>query len=778
VITLAALAWAAGAAALQLQAELPSLAWALVLPFFAVLALRQKRFVVPFALAAGFLWAAGCAQLRMADWLAPELEGRDLDVVGVVSSLPAIGERAVRFEFEVESQAGGGLAERRLPKKLLLAWYRNPFTEDGAALLDGGVHPGERWIFTVRLRRPHGHANPYGFDYEAWLLERGIGATGYVRQRGEQKQLGFRNSFLDRIEKAREAVRDRFQAELGATPAAGILAALAVGDQRAISAEEWRLFNRTGVTHLMSISGLHVTLVSGLAAWLVAALWRRVPAAVVRLPARKAAAVAAILAALGYTLLAGFAVPAQRTFYMVTVVALALWCGRIASPARTLALALAVVVAADPWAPLAPGMWLSFGAVALIFYVASHGSRLASKQLRLAQWGRIQWAITIGLAPAALLLFGQVSVAGPLANAVAIPAVSVVVTPFALVAAVVPLSEILDFASLLVEWLLEFLEWCAALPGALWQQHVPAARSVVLALAGVAWVLAPRGVPWRAGGLALMAPAFCLAPPAPAAGEAWITALDVGQGLAVLVRTSGRALLYDAGPAYGPDADSGGRIVVPLLRGAGISQLDLVVLSHEDVDHLGGALTVLETFEVQAMASSLARSHALNALVAAPGRCAAGMRWEWDGVRFEFLHPPPGWETARRNNQSCVLRVATAGGSMLLTGDIERSAEFIILQKNFPQTDVVLVPHHGSKSSSSAEFIGAVAPRWAVVPAGYRNRFGHPAREVLERYRAAGAGVLRTDLDGAVQVLLTKNGVRVAAERARQPRYWRSSPPV
>jgi competence protein ComEC len=760
-MTLAALAFAAGAAALQLQAELPGLLWLLLLPVCGAGCYFRPRLAALFTLVMGFLWAAGVAHVRMADWLAPGLEGRDLDVVGVVAGLPAVSERAVRFEFEVES------SDQRLPRKLLLAWHRSPWTEEGPALLEESVHPGERWLFTVRLRRPHGHVNPYGFDYEAWLLERGVGATGYVRQRGAQKRLGFRKNLLDYVELGREAVRDRFQAQLGATPAAGILAALAVGDQRAISGEEWRLFNRTGVTHLMSISGLHVTLVSGLAAWLVSFGWRRVPAAVVRLPARKAAAAAAIAAALGYTLLAGFAVPAQRTFWMVSVVAAALWCGRIASPARTLALALAVVVAADPWAPLAPGLWLSFGAVALIFYVAANGWRLA-------QWARIQWAITVGLAPAALLLFGQVSVAGPLANAAAIPLVSVVVTPLALIAVVLPLDFLLQIASWLVEWLLRFLEWCAALPGALWQQHVPPVWAVVLAMLGAIWMLAPRGVPWRAGGLALLAPAFALAPAAPAAGEAWITALDVGQGLAVVVRTANRTLLYDAGPAYGPEADSGGRIVVPLLRGAGIPSVDLLVLSHEDVDHLGGALSLLETLEVQALASALPRGHPLNALVPMAGRCAAGRRWEWDGVRFEFLHPQPGWESARRNNQSCVLRVDAGGASMLLTGDIERAAEEYLARKTVALgADVLLVPHHGSRTSSSDEFIAAVAPRWAVVPAGYRNRFGHPAREVLERYARAGASVLRTDLDGAINVVLKPNLIRIEAERAVRPRYWR-----
>ena len=769
-MSLAALAFAAGAALLQWQPALPSLVWFWVLPILFLLMFWKPRLGFVFTFAFGFLWAALLAHHRMADWLVPELEGRDLQVAGVVAGLPALGERSVRFELEVES------GDARVPKKLLLSWYRSPLYEEAPALLAGAVHPGERWLFTVRLRRPHGNVNPQGFDYEAWLLERGIGATGYVRNRGGQKLLGFRNSPLDLIEKAREAVRDRFLSTLGPTPAAGILAALAVGDQRAISGEEWQLFNRTGVTHLMSISGLHVTLVSGLFAWLVAAFWRRVPALALRLPARKAAAAAAIAGALGYTLLAGFGVPAQRTFYMVTVVALALWSGRIASPTRILALALAAVVAFDPWAPLAPGLWLSFGAVLLIFYVASGWNGPESK---LAQWGRVQWAITLGLAPAALLLFGQVSVAGPLANAVAIPVVSVIVTPVALLAAVLPWEFLLQIAAGLMEWLLQFLEWCSALPGALWQQHVPPLWSVVLALAGVAWLLAPRGLPWRAGGLALMAPAFALAPGSPPPGEAWITTLDVGQGLAVLVRTANRVLLYDAGPAFGAEADSGGRIVLPALRGAGLSRLDAMVLTHEDMDHIGGALTVLESIEVDAMASSLPPGHALHASASVSRRCAIGTAWVWDGVKFEFLHPDAGMEAARRNDLSCVLRIETAGGSMLLTGDIERAAEGALIKNTRSlRTDVMLVPHHGSRTSSTAEFIASVAPRWAVVPVGYRSRFGHPTREVLERYRAAGASILRTDLDGAVQIRLTDKGVQVNTERSSAPRYWRSSPPV
>jgi competence protein ComEC len=762
-MSLALLAFAAGAAALQLQAALPALGWALAVPLLLAIGLRYRAALVSAAFAAGFFWADACAQWRMSDWLAPALEGRDIALVGIVAALPALSERGTRFELEVE----GAEAGLRLPKKLLVSWYRSAAQDEGAAALQARVHPGERWAFTVRLRRPHGLVNPHGFDYEAWLLELGVGATGYVRARPEPRLLGRRDGALDRVEQLREAVRERFSAVLGATPAAGILAALAVGDQRAISREEWQLFSRTGVTHLMSISGLHVTLVSGLLAWLAGALWRRVPALVLRLPARKAAALAAIAGALGYTLIAGYGVPAQRTFWMVSVVAAALWSGRISSPWRTLALALALIVLMDPWAPLAPGLWLSFGAVLLIFYAAVGWNAPGPKAM---QWVRIQWAITIGLAPAALLLFGQLSLAGPLANAVAIPLVSVVITPLTLIAALVPIDALLRLGALLVEWLLVFLECCASLPGALWHQHVPPLWSVAAALAGAAWLLAPRGIPWRACGLALMAPAFAITPPAPAAGEAWATAYDVGQGLAVLVRTANRTLLYDTGPAYGTDYDSGSRVLVPALRGQGIARLDLVVLSHEDGDHIGGATSVLESLETDALASSLPPTHPLHAFAPSVRGCRAGDQWQWDGVRFEFLHPG-GATAGRRNDQSCVLRVAAGDHALLLTGDIERGAEAQLVHAGGARSEVLVVPHHGSRSSSTPEFVAAVAPRWAIVPVGYRSRFGHPSAEVLERYRVAGAQVLRTDLDGAVTVRMGAE-LALERERVRRARYW------
>jgi len=764
--------FACGVLALQLQPELPGPGWYGLGAFLLVFVLRKRFLYLPAAFALGLCWALGMAQLRLSERLAPELEGRDLEVVGVVASLPAVGERSLRFEFEPESVIAP--AGAKLPGRILLSWYRSALYEEGPAPLSAALHPGERWRFSLRLRRPHGNANPHGFDYEAWLLERGVGATGYVRSRNRPELLGARNSFLDRIEQAREAARDRIKRVLGETPASGILAALAVGDQRSIPAAEWNLFNRTGVTHLMSISGLHVTLVSGLFAWLASWLWRRSPGLLLRLPARKAAALAAIAGALGYTLIAGFAVPAQRTFWMVTVVALALWAGRIVAPARTLALALAVVLAFDPWAVLAPGFWLSFGAVALIFYVAG------GEQSALRQWLRVQWAITAGLAPASVFLFAQVSLVGPLANAVAIPVVSAVLTPLALAAVVLPWDGLLELCAWLTGWLLQFLEWCATQPAAVWQQPAPPLWSVLVAIAGVLWLLAPPGIPWRVTGLALMLPAALVAPPAPQPGQAWITTLDVGQGLAVLVRTANRALLYDAGPAFGADADSGERIIAPYLRAAGIGRLDAMVVTHNDADHAGGATSVAEHFEIGELRSSLPESHPLLGMAPAGPRCEAGQSWSWDGVRFEMLHPEAGPPRGRKSNdQSCVLKVSAGGRSMLLTGDIERAAEAELLQRApvALRADVLLAPHHGSRSSSGAAFLEAVRPAAAVFPVGYRNRFGHPNAEVLDRYSALEISVFRTDRDGAVTVRLSPAAAQIESQRRHRRRYWHDAPP-
>jgi competence protein ComEC len=726
--------------------------------------------------AAGFFYAAAWAQWRLADRLPPQFEGVDLALTGVVAGLPQPFEGGVRFDFDVEQVDP---AEARLPQRVALAWYNGTSRDEFQDIAP--IRAGERWRFNARLRRPHGSANPYGFDYESSLLQRAIGATGYVRAGGTARldDLAWRPAYF--VERTREILRERFWDTLPGYPYAGILIALAIGDQNAIDARQWQLFARTGVSHLMSISGLHVTMVASLFALLVHWLWRRSPTLMLALPARKASALAMFVAAFAYCLIAGFAVPAQRTVYMVGVVALALWANRISSVSRVLCFALLVVLLLDPWAGLAPGFWLSFGAVALILYVAT--GRLRPRQglapgHGLVEWGRVQWAITLGLAPLLLVWFQQMSLVSPLANAVAIPLVSLVVTPLALAGSVLPLNFILQLAHAAMAVQMWLLEWCGGLPLAVWQQHVPAAWTVALALAGTAWLLLPRGVPARWLGLALLFPMYAVAPPAPAPGAAWVTVLDVGQGLAVLVQTAQHALLYDAGPSYGPEADSGSRVILPFLRASGIASLDAMIVTHEDNDHAGGAASVLSGLPVGALYTSLSASH--TAWRAASGYrlpCSAGQGWDWDGVRFDLLHPTAGSyavDKLKTNDRSCVLKISAARGAALLTGDIEARSEQELLERAPAElrADVLVAPHHGSSTSSTNEFIAAVQPRWTVFPVGYRNRLGHPKEEVVERYRLSGTQMLRTDSGGAVLVRLEAEGVSVRPYRELRRRYW------
>ncbi len=766
-------AFAAGTGWLQLQSSLPVVLWCFALPllaFVGVLAVRSgsptgRRMLPLLFLAGGFLWASLLAHVRLADALPPEWEGRDVSLTGVVAELPQPGERSVRLRFDVEA-VRTPLA--RVPSHISLTWYDEP----GRPLPD--LRAGQRWQLTARLRRPHGTANPHGFDSEAWLLERNLRAVGYVRAEPPPLMLDPMVSGPRYwIERIRQAARSRILAVLGDAPSAGILVALAIGDQPAIAPGEWTVFTRTGVNHLMSISGLHITMVSGLVFAVVAWCWRRVPAATARLPAHSAGALAGLSAALLYALVSGFGVPAQRTVFMLAVVAVALLKGRATSVAGVLTTALFVVLVMDPWAMQSAGFWLSFGAVALILYV---GAGRLQRPGWLVDWARIQWAITLGLVPLLLVLFKQVSLVSPIANAAAIPVVSLGVVPLTLLGLLLPIDALLVVAGKLMELCYWFLHALSVLPEAVWQQAAPPAWTVPVALIGVAWLLAPRGFPARWLGLVALLPLVGAHAARPAPGSFWLDVLDVGQGLAAVVRTADHTLVYDTGPAFSSDADSGSRIVVPYLRGEGVSRLDGLIVSHNDSDHSGGTVSVLQALPVGWVASSLPADSPLLALARRPLRCFAGQRWEWDGVRFEMLHP--SWDSynlqaARDNDRSCVLRVAAAGGSVLLTADIERGAEAEVLERapSPLAADVLLVPHHGSATSSSDVFLNQVHPRIAIVPVGYRNRFGHPVAEVLARYTALGATVYRTDRDGAL-LMRFEGEVSVRGWRALHPRYW------
>lgn len=767
------LAFAAGVVLLQQQAQLPdaALSWALLAGAVLGLCLgvaRRRRFLcVPAACAGGFGYAALRADARLADALPLDWEAREIVLSGVVVSLPQRIERGERFEFAVEAVHTPGA---RVPARILLAWYHAPEASDDPESGPGpSVRPGERWRLAVRLKRPHGNANPHGFDYEAWLFERGLRATGSIRPRSAPERL---DAFVWRpdtvVGRLRDAIRGRFLAALPEAPYLGVLVALAIGDQRAIPAAQWTLFNRTGVTHLVSISGLHVTMIAALFGMLAGGLWRRSERAMLRCPAQRAAVVAAWLAALVYALLAGFEVPAQRTLYMLSVVALALVSGRNLGAGRTLSLALLAVLLLDPWAVLAVGFWLSFGAVAVLFFVAAPAiARPAGWRAGLRRWGLAQWAVTLFSAPLLLFHFQQFSLVSPLANALAIPWVSFVITPLSLLFAVLPWPPLLALDHALLAPLMDGLGGLAQWPT--WQRPAPPLWSLPLALVGVAWLLLPRGVPARWLGALLLLPALAGEAERPAPGDAWVDVLDVGQGLAVVIRTATHALLYDTGPRYGAETNAGARVVLPFLRAVGVDRLDMLVVSHRDADHAGGADAVREDMPVDRFLSSLPEWRG--------GRgeaCVAGSAWTWDAVRFSVLHPLPdaGLQRASDNHRSCVLRVEAAGRALLLTGDIESADERALIDRlgAHLRSDVLVVPHHGGRGSSSPEFVAAVAASEAVFSVGYRNSYGHPRADILARH--AGSRVWRTDRDGELRFVLAATPA-VSAWRRTQARYWR-----
>lgn len=774
----AILAFVFGVWLLQQQATLPSPAWfaAFVLIGLPFLLRRHaalfRIFIVLVSLLAGFLWASGVAHLRLADALPSEWESRDVQVVGVVASLPQLQQRGERFLFDVERVV---TENATVPQRISIARYFAGYRETAPANAKSEFRPGERWQLTVRLKRPHGTYNPHGFDFEEWALERNIRATGYLRTISDNARLApliYRPSYM--IERVREAVRERFQSVLGDAPYAGVLLALAIGDDDAINDDDWETFRRTGTVHLMSISGLHVTMVASLGFALVFALWRRIERLALRLPARKAAAVAGVVMAGVYALLAGFAVPTQRTFYMLAVLAAALWSGRAVSMSLVLCWALLVVVILDPWAVLAPGFWLSFGAVALLAYAGSH--RLARPGW-LKESVRAQWVITLGLTPLLLALFQQVSMISPVANAFAIPLISLVVTPLALLGAVIPVDTLLLAAHAVMGWCMRLLQMGAELPVAVWQQHAPPAWAVIAGIVGISWMLLPRGFPMRWLGGVGLAPMFLLLPATPPSGALHAAVLDVGQGLSVVLQTANHTLLYDAGPGYSKDADSGNRIVIPYLRGQGVGRLDGMVLSHDDSDHTGGAASVMKGLPVGWMASPLPAGHPLQGMAGRDVSCFAGQSWTWDGVQFEMLHPLQqsySIDKLRDNDRSCVLKVVSMHGSLLIAGDIERATELELLERagRSLEADVLIVPHHGSKTSSTPEFVQQVDPQVAIMTAGYRNRFGHPKKEVLERYREIGSTIYRSDRDGAILIDFDRGGMTAGAWRRKAPRYW------
>lgn len=709
---------------------------------------------------AGWGWTALHARLALDGQLPAALEDREVELRGVVASLPVAEARRSRFQLRVASASD--LPPSLRGRLLQLAWY-----DDFGATAPGprlALRAGETWQFRVRLRAPRGLRNPGGFDAERNAVAQRIAASGHVRQPLQARRLAAGQGLLA----WRERMAARIDAEVPG-PGGRYVRALALGDTRGLEEADWRLLRAVGLTHLIAISGFHVGLVALAGAWLVQGAWRSSACLPRLLPRRHAAALAALAAASAYAFVAGSALPTVRTVLMIAVVCLARLARRPVAVLQSLALALLAVLLVDPLSVLLPGFWLSFGGVACLALAMPDGP---------SRWWldfpRAQGVVTVGLLPLSAAWFAQVSWVGPWINLLAIPWWSLVVVPLCLLGLVLEALHPgggrwpwrLAAACFDPSWRL-FAAVGARAGSHAWLVETGLAASV-LALLGATWWLLPRGTPGKALALLLWLPLFWPDLRRPKAGEVALTVFDVGQGLSVLVRTRGHALLYDAGPQVADGFDAGERVVVPGLRALGVHELDELVVSHADSDHAGGVEAVRAALPIARM-----RAPPGAPLPAGAGACVAGQGWRWDGVEFRFLHPPAGFPYLR-NESSCVLRVQSAAGTLLLTGDIGRVIEQRLL-KDAPRdlrATVVVAPHHGSASSSSPGFVAATGAELVVFSAGHGNRFGHPRSGVVAWWRRAGARDLVTAQGGAIRVWLRGNGTQFRETRRWPARWW------
>lgn len=749
-------------------------------------------------LALGAAYAAWRAEPRLADALAHEHENLVTRLVLQVDGLATRTDGGQRFEARVLHSPVAGV-----PSRLMVSWP-DAGPAPATALRTGDqpaspgtpgsrlVMPGQVFSAAMVLRRPHGAWNPHGFDFEAWMFERGLRASATVR--GVPRLVDDRPAadFSILVQRIRHVLRAAAEPALEGTRYGPVMLALAIGDQAGVRKDDWAVFNRVGITHLVSISGSHVTMLAALAAACALWSWKRIrwqgmPLAE-RMPAQVVAAGCALVVAWLYCLLAGWGVPAQRTFFMLATVAGSAMLRLPLSASRVLIAAAVLVTMFDPWAPLASGFWLSFGAVAILMLADAGRWRLPTgrKWVRaLSAAARLQMAITLALVPLLAIQFHEISLASPLANAVAIPVVSLLVTPLALAGVLLapvpvlgmPGAWLAQLGEWIFRWMMVPVAWLAQAEWSTLSVAAPPWPLVVLGCAGVWYSLQPRGVPGRLPALLLLLPIGLYQPGRPPYGGWKLTALDVGQGGAVVLQTRNHVVVFDTGPPFGREADAGERVVWPYLRAAGARRVDELVVSHGDADHAGGLRSVLGQVAVSRMRASYAvPDDAAQRPAVAP--CRAGQGWAVDGVVFAFLHPQaalPESENPRDTNaNSCVLHVQGLYHSALLTGDIGVAEERALVARHGRglQADVVMMAHHGSKTSSAAEFVEGTGASHAFAQAGYLSRFGHPVPEVVARWQAGGATVHRSDRHGAVTFISEAGGMQVERLRETRGRYW------
>ena len=745
-----ALAFLCGDFALQQFTQLPTFMWLVAIGAIACIMARLRYFYGLFFLL-GFLWSSGFAHYQLSEQLSSSLEGELVKLTGEISSLPDQNTQRANFELTLTDNT------LNLPRKIQLAWYKP------SAIL----HAGEIWTFSAKLKRNHSNFNLGSQDFERWQFTQGIGASGTVS--ANPTPLLIKSPSIIHINQWRETIGNQLTARYGNTLSVALLKALTIGDDNGLSPAQWDIFRITGTTHLIVISGSHIALVAGLIYWLTLKLCARLP--IFRYSPPQIAAIASILTAITYASLAGFVIPTKRAVIMLGIVMIAGFYQRQISHLHSLALAILGILILNPLALLSIGFWLSFLAVVLIMYRVD--GRLKSK----SNWQAgvdIQLSVSIGLSPLILLFFQQVSLISPLVNFVAVPIVELFLVPFALIlvplvfAAPLMADTLFFLLDSLLTYFMQALEWSSTLPFATLNHPQPSHFAFGLSCLGLLWLFAPRGIPNRALGLILNLPLIFPTAAKLNEGEAIVTLLDVGQGLSVSVKTQNHWLLYDTGAKFLGGGDMGKNVILPFLNHQNVKKLDMLVISHGDNDHIGGADTLLKNLPVDQIVTSVPdKFDGKNAIY-----CHAPQSWQWDGVSFDLLSPVDKFDDS--NNNSCVLKIQTPSGSVLLTGDIEAKAEQW-LSRNAPEqlrSTILIAPHHGSKTSSTQPFIDAIHPDTILIPNGYRNQFNHPSNEVIARYRDMNIPYLTSANDGAITVSLKNNHFTLSNLRSTDGKYW------
>ncbi|MDQ7090709.1 MAG: DNA internalization-related competence protein ComEC/Rec2 [Methylococcales bacterium] len=694
----------------------------------------------------GVIWAIIFAQIQLSQSLTNDKEGVDLNVAGYIDNLPKQDDRKIRFDFIVDPP------QANLPNKLRLNWYTH----------DKSLKAGQYWHFTVKLKRPHGSLNPYGFDYERLLFTYGIGATGYVRKPPPVAEPKKNKRYT--IAHWRQSISDQLDQLLDENTQVALIKALSIGERSQITDQQWKLLSKTGTNHLLAISGLHIGLVAGIVFFFTLKLW--VWTGILNGSPQTIAAYSALLAATLYAALAGFSIPTQRALVMSAVAMIFIVYQRHILRSTALSIALFLVLIIDPLAVLSGGFWLSFSAITLIIYC---NSKRLGKTGWLISFLKIQVIISLGLAPLTLIFFQQVSIISPLANFVAIPWVSFIIVPLILLALLTLIfsastaTYLLNFADYNLAALFEFLEQLAVLPLATVNHSFVSLPAIIFVIIALLLLYTPKGIPARHLALFFVFPFLFTKQNTLKHNEFRLDLLDVGQGLATVIQTKNHLLVFDTGVKLSESFDMGKMVIIPYLRGIGISEIDRLIISHADNDHKGGMKSLVETLNVKTIYSSYGLAKA----------CLSGDRWIWDGIVFKFLSPREH-RFKSKNNNSCVLKVESIYGSALLTGDIEAQAEKSVVNyaASALKSDVLIVPHHGSKTSSTALFLKHVDPKWALIPVGYKNRYRFPHAKALKRYQNQGVKTFSTAKRGALQLTVSDKGLHLRAYRDDVSKYW------